>query len=279
VAGHHVHLVHRFFPSGGWGYSWLGDPDRGVGAQQPGSWSYQILPFIEESSAREMGSDALPDVTTPQQRAGAAQASRQVVVIYVCPSRRSPQLFPHVWTALPPSSAGLTYYHNGEWLDQTARCDYKANAGDVLRLWGAGPASLAAGDRSGFRLAVDSTGIVFQGSEVGLERILDGTTHTYFVGEKALNPEQYLTGRSRTDNHALFSGDDWDNVGWTLAPPVHDDDEYDDGRIFGSPHREGVYFAMCDGSVRLISFHVEPLVHRYLGNRRDGFLSAGRRHG
>ncbi len=34
----------KFFPSSGWGYGWVGDPDRGIGNQQPGGWVYQSLP-------------------------------------------------------------------------------------------------------------------------------------------------------------------------------------------------------------------------------------------
>ena len=32
------HDAHKFFPSAGWGYAWIGDPDRGFGKTQSGSW-------------------------------------------------------------------------------------------------------------------------------------------------------------------------------------------------------------------------------------------------
>src|SRR3954451_7638911 len=35
----------KYFPSGGWGYKWAPDPNRGSGAEQPGSWIYNMLPF------------------------------------------------------------------------------------------------------------------------------------------------------------------------------------------------------------------------------------------
>jgi type II secretory pathway pseudopilin PulG len=36
-------------PADGWGWMWLGDPDRGNDRHQPGGWIYNILPFLEQS--------------------------------------------------------------------------------------------------------------------------------------------------------------------------------------------------------------------------------------
>ena len=54
--------AHSFMPSGGWGWSWVGDPDRGAGKEQPGGWGYAVLPFIEEGSlaSRREGSPGTP---------------------------------------------------------------------------------------------------------------------------------------------------------------------------------------------------------------------------
>src|SRR5580698_7987617 len=45
----------RFMPTGGWGWTWTGDADRGFGLSQPGGWTYNILPFMEESNLHDMG--------------------------------------------------------------------------------------------------------------------------------------------------------------------------------------------------------------------------------
>src|SRR5579885_1079893 len=48
LASHHHLDVTRYFPSGGWGLFWVGDPDRGYGHRQPGGWTFSILPFMEQ---------------------------------------------------------------------------------------------------------------------------------------------------------------------------------------------------------------------------------------
>ncbi len=45
---HHSSTGH--FPTGGWGWDWVGDADRGSGQDQPGGWIYNTLPFIEQNN-------------------------------------------------------------------------------------------------------------------------------------------------------------------------------------------------------------------------------------
>ena len=37
----------KFLPTGGWGHNWIGDPDAGFGTNQPGSWPYSIMFFMD----------------------------------------------------------------------------------------------------------------------------------------------------------------------------------------------------------------------------------------
>ena len=39
-------------PTGGWGGSWVGDPDRGFDDRQPGGWVFNILDYAEEPALR-----------------------------------------------------------------------------------------------------------------------------------------------------------------------------------------------------------------------------------
>src|SRR3954453_2916900 len=38
----------KAFPAGGWGFRWMGDPDRGMGRGQPGGWIFQVCSYLEE---------------------------------------------------------------------------------------------------------------------------------------------------------------------------------------------------------------------------------------
>ena len=46
----------RRFPAAGWNYRYSGDPEKGMGQDQPGGWHYNILPFIEQDNLHNLGS-------------------------------------------------------------------------------------------------------------------------------------------------------------------------------------------------------------------------------
>ena len=54
------------FPAGGWGYMWVGDPDCGFSARQPGGWLYNSLPYL--------GMDLIHDKGKGQRHSGRLQA-------------------------------------------------------------------------------------------------------------------------------------------------------------------------------------------------------------
>ena len=47
--------THGCLPSGGWGYNYMADPDRGFGKNQSGSWAYSCLPYMEEQAIHQIG--------------------------------------------------------------------------------------------------------------------------------------------------------------------------------------------------------------------------------
>jgi prepilin-type N-terminal cleavage/methylation domain-containing protein/prepilin-type processing-associated H-X9-DG protein len=231
------------------------------------SWSYQILPFMEQNSVYELATDADdPDPpSTTVYNSKEDIVARQAIKVYYCPSRRDPK-------------AHSTFY----------RCDYAGNAGE--RVSGGLRANASNGGAKGVVIQTDR-------DKTRLELIKDGTSNTIMIGEKALNPLSF--GSDGGDNER------WSNAGWDEdvirygagffnniyygLPPISDNDapkvvsgvwtEVVDkaGRawgqwhpFFGSPHPGGTNFCLADGSVRFISQTVDDQIFRRVSLANDG---------
>lgn len=73
----------KHFPSGGWGYLWVGDPDRGFGRGQPGGFFYNILPFMEWKGIHDMPKAA----NVSDKMRLSAQMIATPIDLFSCPSR------------------------------------------------------------------------------------------------------------------------------------------------------------------------------------------------
>lgn len=263
----------RHLPSGGWNLNWIGDPDRGFGEKQPGGPFYNILPFLEQQSLHELASDGLPDTVTATQLANAYKTVSTPIPQYFCPSRRDAKAYPN---DVPWSSNKLYIAVNcAEGTASSnvlARSDYAANDGAYP--------DFAGGTTVPYSSELHG-GICFRKSKVTLRSILDGTTHTYLFGEKYLNSDNYETGREGSDNESAYTGWNNDNFRSTWCdlanPTTNNYTPYEDrpgftedGRRFGSVHSGACQFVFCDGSVRAISYEIDPLTHHRLGHRADG---------
>jgi hypothetical protein len=253
---------HGFFPSGGFGWQWDGDPDRGVGRSQPGGWAYATLPFMEQIGLHQMGTDWQPDVITSQQRDGARNRNEIAVSTFVCPSRRSNKLYPR---------DGRPMHHNASPLTSSAALDYAANAGSHFFFSG-GPPLPVPTPSFDWTLFVDarSNGVSYAKSQVTIAHIKDGTTKTYLLGERYLNPDNYENGMDETDDFGIYEGCAFDTYRWTAEPPFQDRRGVSRSASFGSAHLSSWCVAMCDGSVRGMGYDSDPTVHRTLGHRYDG---------
>jgi prepilin-type N-terminal cleavage/methylation domain-containing protein len=254
-----------FLPPAGWGWRWAGDPDRGFGENQPGGWNYCILPFLELESLYQMGANG--DVAMAAIRAGTPVAT------FHCPTRRSPIAY--------PCKAAVTYANMAK-PEVMGRDDYAGSAGDTRPTccW-SGPGSYEqaatmseadwnaiAGGRG------DATGAIIRRGMVTLGEISDGTTTTYLLGEKYLDPDDYTTGDTSADDQGWDSGYDYDNHRWTvnieMERPRQDQPGFYSPYIFGSAHSTGFSMVFCDGSVHMMSYDIDGLLHSRLGNRKDG---------
>ncbi|HVA48839.1 MAG TPA: DUF1559 domain-containing protein [Pirellulales bacterium] len=244
-------------PSNGWGYLWVGDPDRGTGPRQPGGWIYATLPYLERGDLRRLGTGQAKS----DKEKSLALLLAFPLTLFNCPSRRAPALYPTPWQ---PFNSSAIY--------AAAKSDYAVNGGDVFLDVGEGPLTLAQGDDPNYQWPkpkTDFTGVCFLRSEITFAHIKDGKSYTYLVGEK--NVRDYTSGTDKGDDQSMYSGDDFDIARWTPLgwTPLNDAaGNYDFGR-FGSPHPHGCNFVFCDGSVRTIGYGVDAEVHRRLGNRQD----------
>ena len=185
--------------------------------------------------------------------------------------------------------------HNSLKPTVTGRSDYAVNAGTVYveteafpQNYGAAPnftwleKTLGQQDPS-----VLLSGISFQRREVTLQQVTDGSSNTYMVGEKALTSTNYETGSDRGDNETWCTGFNNDNFrktangnygSLTALTPLLDAPEYPANipgqDAFGSAHAGGVNMAYCDGSIHTVNYEIDWQIHRDLGDRADGNVTA-----
>jgi prepilin-type N-terminal cleavage/methylation domain-containing protein len=280
------------FPTGGWGFAWAGEPTRGFGLRQPGGWEYNILPYLELGELHDLGLSE-GTVVSPT-RIQFLQRIKTPIETFLCPTRRPVGAYPYLL-----AGAGLNGYANvTPNPDAVGRCDYAANMGesDSLPYYIYSPTSLTVGDATANGDPKAGTGWYAHGGHringlIGLNvqvrsaDVSDGTSDTYMVGEKNLNPDFYLTGQAYGDNQGWDAGCTADNerivgmldraTGASLLPPpaacqpAQDVPGVSIDVNFGSAHANGFCVAFCDGSVMFISYSIDLETHRRLGVRND----------
>jgi prepilin-type N-terminal cleavage/methylation domain-containing protein/prepilin-type processing-associated H-X9-DG protein len=293
-----THLdARKHYPSGGWGSKFTADPNRGTGPDQPGSWLYAILPYIEQQTLANLGNGL--SVTTSAFRNASNELHQTPVPTFHCPSRRAAKTYPHQWGPL----SAQTWVAN---LPAVVKSDYAANSGDSMLHAGVGftsgesfavPTSYTAADGTFGWTPVDNpgtqfyqTGVMHYRSSIRPKDVKDGTSKTYLAGEKFLSPDGYeklLPTGSRGfygENQGAWSGFEWDNhrVAWNPSHAFGNDPQNFQPRqdqagidnpgwlAFGSAHSGGLNMVMCDGSVQTVSYDIDPTAHRYQANRFDG---------
>jgi len=285
------HDVHGWYPTGGWGWYWVGDADRGFGADQPGGWIFNTLAYHEQYHLYTSVSDGDPEGLTRAQRVAAAEVVRTPLAIVNCPSRRANGVFP-----MTANEGGASGFYNSLTPLYAGRSDYAINSGHVYHQWphlelGRGPRSYreartwsAAGywgvDQAPFDPSLRGervmTGVSFERSTVAMREVTSGLSNTYLIGEKHVPSDAYETGYDLGDNETWctgFNNDNYRKTGRVVdgqiveCKPLPDVDvahDSNDAR-FGSAHPGGWNAAFCDGSVRGMAYEIDWRVHRDAG--------------
>ena len=245
--------AHGHYPTGGWGFIWRGDPDRGFGAEQPGGWIYNLLPYVEQTDLREIGRG----LSKPEKMAALRLLLESNLELFRCPTRGGAPLSAFRSTQPP---------RNAPELKQISKTDYAINAGDRATDVTPGPESMKEGDAQssqGGRSVYD--GVSFPMSRVRPSQVIDGASQTYLLGEKHVS---LTSAHDWGYDQSMFSGFDYDIARWGAMPPKHDKADID-FRAFGSAHYGGFQMVRVDGSTHFVSYDIDLHVHRRFANRRD----------
>jgi len=218
-----------------------------------GSWPFRILPYIEQDNLARLNAG---NVDPLRYKAGPP--------IYYCPTRRAAQ---------PTGNQGNRYL-----MDYAAATPAQINNyngwdqfwyGDI---WGMGWTS-AAYNGIIVRGGPDANGKGWVGGKVTIPQISDGTSSTLMVSEKRLDTRNYNSGDWHDD---CGWGDGWDPdviryTGQATGPnPRRDQAGGIAGYEMGSAHSSGINGLMGDGSVRTISYSIDPTTFNALGTRNGG---------
>lgn len=258
----HFELAHQHFPGGGWGFQWVGDPNKGVSNNlQPGGCFFALLPYLEAQEIYNLSDGTVGE----NHRALAGQMLQKPVLIYSCPSRRSPELLPYL---------GQYHLHNADKPAYAFKSDYAGNGGDSPQPNLEGPEndSLVSVSAYSWPGQNKATGIFFAGSQIRPMQVTDGLSNTYFLAEKFVRQGQSNAPEDRDfgDDQSVFIGDDRDIRRWVITQPMHDDRIAEEWDSFGSAHPSTWNVLMGDGSVHSKTYSIDLSTHKSLGNRNDG---------
>jgi prepilin-type N-terminal cleavage/methylation domain-containing protein/prepilin-type processing-associated H-X9-DG protein len=220
-------------------------------------WAYQILPYLEQQAVYNIVTQANIESTA--------------ISFYFCPSRRR------------PTRQGTRYLM--DYASATPGSDQNGWTDSVVSLWG----GKSGGDvrweirsdqpniyegiitRINWWYAANSGAGAFMGGSgpCTFGDVKDGGSNTIMVGEKCLNPDEYLSGAWH-DDRGWTDGWDPDTVRSTTFAPHQDSNKIGDtGYLFGSAHAAGFNAVFADGSVRMLSYSIDRMTFNYLGNRQD----------
>ena len=267
----------NFMPSSGWGWRWIGDPDRGFGRDQPGGWAYDVLRFTRHVDVALMGAGKADE----EKAKGMLRGISTPIPMFYCPERRPVRAYPVLRNGDLANNLQECKVGNCS----VARTDYLANSGNIA----AGETGGPQGDRStnllrGSAFSSQDTGVTFHLSETRWSQVQDGISKTMCIGEKYLNGNTYLFGHDSAEDQSLWTGIDRDLNGYAASAtrgallPVH---EYLPRRdrhglslnwTFGSAHERGLHVAMVDTSVRFLGYNIDHIAFYALGGRADGPL-------
>jgi prepilin-type N-terminal cleavage/methylation domain-containing protein len=275
--GCHDHMTtHGFFPSDGWGSYWVGDPDMGVGHTQPGSWLYSVLPFVEQQVLYNMGKGYTGWPVPAEKNVAMNERNQIAVPIFYCPSRRAAEPTPATGRRFRHAKNWQYLFTSGQPEAVLARSDYVGVCGNV-NPYDSGMSGTATctyynhETYGGWPSPSFYNGVIFLRSEVRPKDVTDGLSNTYMVCEKYLDPDHYFDGGDVGDDEPIWTGmnADTNRSSTPVYIPFRDTPGMHLTYSMGSAHPAGFHAMLADGSVRMMPFDIDLVIHSALGSR-DG---------
>ena len=250
--------IHNFHDA----FSFLPPSRAMVVADEFGTWSLYLLPFVEQQAVFDLW-----NVTAKYSAQKVVAAYQTPISVYSCPSRRAPGMLSK--TATPDPLPGVVG-------------DYAGCGGDRQSYGGLLDESPGANGAM-----VTGRGTVVAGKLVKIEgllklrHIIDGTSNTFLVGEKHVPTARFS---DHSGDGCVFNGDHHRTAcrvagpaaalgyNFDLASGPTDLDKSQERweRIFGSSHPGVCQFVFCDGTVHAINVDINIGVLRRLAARNDG---------
>jgi prepilin-type N-terminal cleavage/methylation domain-containing protein/prepilin-type processing-associated H-X9-DG protein len=264
---HTHHDAQRSYPSGGVGWNYHVSYRNGspaVGKDQAAGWGFQVLPYLEQTPVW-LGNGAATKSGNLQFVARSVASQRTALDTFFCPTRRRPTAHTPVndWCdriVIDGRRFTLSYdeqYAHGQ-------CDYAA--GTYWWDWEYPEGQWHHCDRGcGWVRQADWDGRSAAGT---MAAVTDGLSNTLAVSEKRMDRSR-LGDYQADDNSGYTAGWDINTLRSTQNPPEPDQNGPSDD-IFGSSHSSGLNAAMLDGSVRHVSYSVDPWVWSFTGVVADG---------
>ncbi len=225
---HNYHDSYGFFPNNGGRYS--GQPfspdTNGL------RWGIGNATRTGKTNSGSWAFDLLPFVEQGNaHRTWPASGWDVPQPLFNCPSRRGPEA--RVVPAVDPLFSSFRYNPAGRnpWAGQT---DYAAN----------------------LHLLPQRSAVPTGQSNYAIKDVTDGTSNTAFVGEKSMDPRRYTTGTWWYDEPLYLGGECKGQYrGGFFLRPDRKDVRFENN--WGAAHGAGAYFALADGSVRLVRYDVD----------------------
>lgn len=234
-------------------------PSSRLGPQHA-TWFVQILPHVEQNGLYGMWNLANTYYLQPT----AAQTTP--VPIYLCPSRRSAMLS----TQYEVSSTGVpdTQQHPG------ALGDYAGNGGQFAGAIVDDPLCRGAMCQAASELANNQ--VVSSMPQTRLRDFLDGTSHTFLIGEKHVPLAKFGQSGPSWGDGAIYNGDFPRNFSRLAGNPQFNLGQGPDDLVgpwhckFGSYHPGVCQFVFTDGHIGVLSNDTDMNILNRLAVRDDG---------